>query len=47
MDLPPEFRAFSVEHLIAIFLTVTLPFVLAAIVHRFKGAVWSSARLSR
>ena len=37
MDLPPEFRAFSLEHLIAIFLTISLPFVLAAIVHRSKG----------
>ncbi len=37
MDLPPEFRAFSLEHLIAIFLTIALPFALATIVHRSKG----------
>ncbi len=46
MDLPPEFQAFSLEHLIAIFLTVTLPFVLAAIVHRCKSAVVERAIVS-
>ena len=31
---PSDFQAFSPEHLIAIFVTVTLPFVLAAVVRR-------------
>jgi hypothetical integral membrane protein (TIGR02206 family) len=31
---PSDFQAYSAEHLIAIFLTVTLPFVLAAVVRR-------------
>lgn len=31
---PSDFQAFSLEHLIAIFVTVTLPFVLAAVVRR-------------
>lgn len=34
MDSAHEFHAFSAEHLIAIFLTVALPLVLAALVHR-------------
>lgn len=33
-SLEREFRAYSLEHLIAIFLTIALPFVLAAIVKR-------------
>lgn len=39
MDLPPEFRAFSAEHLIALSFTVALPFLLAAVVRRSKSAV--------
>ncbi len=37
--LPPEFHAFSAEHLIAIFLTVALPFLFAGIVR------WSQSKL--
>ena len=34
--MPREFHAFSLEHLVAIFLTITLPFALAALVRRTK-----------
>lgn len=34
---PPEFHAFGPSHLIVIFLTVSVPFVLALIVHRTKS----------
>lgn len=34
MELAREFRAYSAEHLIAIFLTIALPFTLAALVRR-------------
>ncbi|MDQ6860035.1 MAG: TIGR02206 family membrane protein [Verrucomicrobiota bacterium] len=34
--MPREFHAFSFEHLVAIFLTMTLPFALAALVRRAK-----------
>ncbi|MEP6809868.1 MAG: TIGR02206 family membrane protein [Chthoniobacterales bacterium] len=37
MQAPPEFHAFSVEHLVVIFLTATLPFVLAALVRRSQS----------
>ncbi len=37
MDLTREFRAYSAEHLIVIFLTITLPFVLAAFVRRMHS----------
>jgi hypothetical integral membrane protein (TIGR02206 family) len=38
MDLTREFRAYSAEHLIVIFLTITVPFVLAALVRRMRSA---------
>jgi hypothetical integral membrane protein (TIGR02206 family) len=37
MDSASEFHAYSPSHLIVIFLTVALPFVLALIVHRTKS----------
>jgi hypothetical integral membrane protein (TIGR02206 family) len=38
MEPEPSFHAFSAEHLIAICLTIALPFVLAALVHRSGSA---------
>ncbi len=38
METPNTFHAFGAEHLTVIFLTVTLPFVLAAIVWRTKSS---------
>lgn len=37
MNEPAEFHAFSLEHLVVIFLTVTLPFALAAFVRHTKS----------
>src|SRR6478735_1631009 len=37
MEIPNTFHAFGAEHLAVIFLTVTLPFLLAAIVWRTKS----------
>ena len=36
-SLGREFRAYSLEHLIAIFLTIALPFALAAVVRRMRS----------
>src|SRR5207302_10050239 len=37
MDNAPEFHAFGPSHLVVIFLTIGLPFVLALVVHRTKS----------
>jgi hypothetical integral membrane protein (TIGR02206 family) len=37
MNAPPEFHAYSPAHLVVIFVTITLPFLLAAIVRRSKS----------
>src|SRR5437660_10586872 len=37
MTSPPEFHAFGFSHLVVIFLTIVLPFVLALLVHREKS----------
>lgn len=37
MEPAPAFHAFSTEHLIAIFFTITLPFLLTAIVRRWRN----------
>ena len=42
MDLAREFRAYSAEHLLVIFLTIALPFALAALVRR-----WPSTKAER
>lgn len=39
MDPPREFQAYSAEHLVAILLTIALPFALAALVRRSRSAV--------
>ena len=36
-QVPPEFHAYAAPHLVVIFLTATLPFVLAALAHRSKS----------
>lgn len=38
MDLPPEFHAFSGQHLVALGLTIILPFLLAELVRRSGSA---------
>jgi hypothetical integral membrane protein (TIGR02206 family) len=43
MELPPEFHAFSTEHLVAIFLTATLPFLLAEAVRRTRSVLMERA----